>query len=69
MADDGEKEEKEKPEPTISDSVYSEEVERRDREVTGLLGRKDKARALLVSLQNPPMAAKSIEIKVRNNNQ
>jgi hypothetical protein len=48
----------------ISDAQLISEVQIRETEVTSLLNKKDKARALFVSLQNPPMNAKSIEIKV-----
>ena len=48
----------------VSDSQYTAEVTARDAQVTGLLTKKDKIGALHASLQNPPNAAKSSEIKV-----
>lgn len=47
-----------------SDAQLISEMQIRESEVTSLLNKRDKSRALFVSLQNPPMSAKSIEIKV-----
>lgn len=48
----------------ISDSQLMAEISERDAQVTKLLGKKDKINALKVSLSNPPIAAKSIDVKV-----
>ena len=48
----------------VSDAQLSQEIAARDNEVTGLLRRKDKVRALILSLQNPPIATKSAAVKV-----
>lgn len=51
--------------PVVNDGQLSAEVSSRDSEVTGFLSRKDKTNALIASLQNPPTATKSVEIKVK----
>jgi hypothetical protein len=50
---------------TLSDSQFMSEVSSRSAEVTSLLNKKEKTKALLASLKNPPVLAKSVEIKVR----
>ena len=50
----------------VSEAQLAEAVKRRETEVTGLLGKKDKLRALAVSLQSPPVASKSAELKDAN---
>ena len=50
----------------VSDAQLMQEITARDNEVAGLLRRKDKVRALIVSLQNPPISSKSIAVKVMN---
>jgi len=59
-------EEKEVKEAGPDEGALLADVQGRDREVTGLLGRRDKARALAVSLQNPPVASKVAETKDAN---
>jgi hypothetical protein len=49
----------------VSDSQLQQEIAARDAEVTQLLGRKSKPQALAAALRNPPIATKSVEIKVR----
>ena len=51
--------------PQVSDSQLQVEIGSRRTEVAGLLGRKNKAGALVAALQNPPVQAKSNDIKVR----
>jgi len=50
----------------VDEAQLAEGVKRREIEVSGLLQRKDKLRALAVSLQNPPVASKSAELKDAN---
>ncbi len=50
--------------PQVSDAQLLAEIGSRRTEVTGLLARKNKAGALVAALQNPPVQAKSNEIKV-----
>jgi hypothetical protein len=47
-----------------SDAQLSAEVAARDIEVTKLLDKKDKTGALIAALYNPPVGAKSSDIKV-----
>jgi hypothetical protein len=58
MADDNE------GEGPVSDTQLLEEISTRKREVDLLLSKKNKAKALEVSLQNPPVATKTAEVKV-----
>lgn len=51
-------------EESVSDSQLMADVNSREAEVKALLQKKDKLRALHASLQNPPIGAKSAEIKV-----
>ena len=53
-------------EDSVSDSQLLEEISSRKVEVDKLLARKDKAAALSLSLQNPPVASKNAEVKVSN---
>ena len=50
----------------VSDQQYFAEIAARDKEVTALLTKKNKAQALNVSLQSPPLGTKSGDVKVRN---
>jgi len=50
----------------VDEAKLAEEVRRRESEVSSLLTRKDKARALLISLQSPPSASKNAELKDAN---
>jgi hypothetical protein len=56
MADEG----------AADEGQLAEGVKRRETEVSGLLQRKDKVRAMQVAVQNPPVASKSIELKDSN---
>ena len=58
MADD-------KEESGVADTQFVSEISARDAEVTSLLASKNKVKALLVALQNPPTTSKSAEIKVK----
>ena len=53
-------------EPEQAEAQMTESIKRRDTEVAGLLQRKDKARAMVVSLQSPPTASKNPELKDTN---
>jgi hypothetical protein len=53
-------------EAEMSEAQIAEGVKRRGDEVVALLGRKDKLRALSVSLQSPPVASKNEELKNAN---
>jgi hypothetical protein len=53
-------------EGSIDEAKLAEDVRRRESEVNSLLTRKDKARALLISLQSPPSASKNAEVKDAN---
>ena len=48
----------------ISDDTLMTEITSKSNEVTQLLNKREKAKALLLSLSNPPIQAKGIEIKV-----
>lgn len=48
----------------LTDAQYLSEISNRDSEVTALLAKKSKAQALQLCLQNPPISAKSAEVKV-----
>lgn len=48
----------------VSETQIAEEISARKAEVERFLSKKDKARALAASLQNPPIASKSAELKV-----
>ncbi len=50
--------------PVVSDAQLQAEVSTRKTEVAALLGRKNKAGALTAALLNPPIHAKSNDIKV-----
>lgn len=50
----------------VADGQYASEIAARDEEVTKLLAGKNKLKALLVALQNPPITTKSAEIKVKD---
>jgi hypothetical protein len=47
-----------------SDAQLMSEIQARESEVLNLLKKKDKIRALVASLQNPPVTTKSINVKV-----
>lgn len=49
-----------------TESQMADGVKRRETEVISLLAKKDKTRALVVCLQNPPVASKSAELKDAN---
>jgi hypothetical protein len=51
-------------EPTVSDTQLMSEVNARDAEVTKLLNKREFTEAFRVALQNPPIAAKGIDVKV-----
>ena len=48
----------------VSDAQFMDEVAARTAEVTKLITKRDKAAALELCLKNPPLAAKSKDIKV-----
>jgi hypothetical protein len=48
----------------ISDEQHMSDISSRNQQVTTLLAKKDKIGALRISLQNPPLASKSNEVKV-----
>ena len=56
MAEDGE----------VSEAQMAADVQRREGEVTALLSKKDKLRALQCSLQSPPTASKNSDLKDAN---
>jgi hypothetical protein len=58
MADDNE------GEGPVSDTQLLEEISNRRKEVDQFLAKKNKAQALAASLQNPPVATKTAEVKV-----
>lgn len=53
-------------EAEISEAQMAEDVRRRDGEVTALLAKKDKVRALQVALQSPPIGSKDSKVKDDN---
>ena len=57
MADEDEK--------VSNDVALLSEVQTRSAEVIKLLSKREKTQALVLSLSNPPLATKSIEIKVK----
>ncbi len=50
--------------PTVSDAQLMAEVTARNTGVTGLLNKREKAKALVASLANPPILAKGADVKV-----
>ena len=58
MADEDEK--------VSNDVALLSEVQTRSAEVIKLLSKREKTQALVLSLSNPPLATKSIEIKVKS---
>lgn len=61
MADDNEG-----GEGPVSDAQLLEEINSRRVEVEKFLSKKNKAKALEVALQNPPVTTKTAEVKVRS---
>lgn len=51
-------------EAKVDDSKFQAEVSQRSMEVAALLQKKDKAGALAKALENPPLWAKTAEVKV-----
>ena len=58
MADEDEK--------VSNDVALLSEVQTRNAEVIKLLSKREKTQALVLSLSNPPLGTKSIEIKVKS---
>ena len=54
----------EKEQADVSDDTLMAEVTSRGNQVTALLNKREKTKALLLSLSNPPIQAKASEIKV-----
>lgn len=48
----------------VSDTQLLEEINTRKVEVEKFLAKKNKAQALQLSLQNPPVATKTLQVKV-----
>lgn len=59
-------EEPEREERGASDAQLLGEIQARDTEVMSHLKKKDKIRALVASLQNPPVTTKSVNVKVHH---